>query len=159
MKKIKYEDIKTPKTVEEFRENLKKYFICTGNDWSTRNEQMVQGNNRVKIDELNSLSDLYRMFQCDIAVPCVVPYVDFDTNSISTDETIKHMFSRNFESVMKDESRFKIYDIDTNLNHSEFMSKVDCMWYGIDNQIFRQFYIKTLGDFSGYISNEIKEVV
>ena len=60
---------------------------------------------------------------------------------------------------MKDESRFKIYDIDTNLNHSEFMSKVDCMWYGIDNQIFRQFYIKTLGDFSGYISNEIKEVV
>ena len=156
MKKIKYDDIKTPKTVEEFRENLKKYFICTGNDWSTRNELMLQGNNRVKIDELKSLSDLYS--KCDSNNPMIVPYVEFDTNSITNDETIKNMFSRNFEDVMKDESRFKIYDIDTNLNHSEFMSKVDCMWYGIDNQIFRQFYIKTLGDFSGYISNEIKEV-
>ena len=150
------EDIKTPKTVEEFRENLKKYFICTGNDWSTRNELMLQGNNRVKIDELKSLSDLYS--KCDSNNPMIVPYVEFDTNSITNDETIKNMFSRNFEDVMKDESRFKIYDIDTNLNHSEFMSKVDCMWYGIDNQIFRQFYIKTLGDFSGYISNEIEEV-
>ena len=156
MKKVKYDDIKTPKTVEEFRENLKKYFICTGNDWSTRNELMLQGNNRVKIDELKSLSDLYR--KCDSNNPMIVPYVEFDTNSITNDETIKNMFSRNFEDVMKDESRFKIYDIDTNLNHSEFMSKVDCMWYGIDNQIFRQFYIKTLGDFSGYISNEIEEV-
>ena len=156
MKQIKYEDIKTPKTVEEFRENLKKYFICTGNDWSTRNELMLQGNNRVKIDELKSLSDLYS--KCDSNNPMIVPYVEFDTNSITNDETIKNMFSRNFEDVMKDESRFKIYDIDTNLNHSEFMSKVDCMWYGIDNQIFRQFYIKTLGDFSGYISNEIEEV-
>ena len=156
MKKIKYDDIKTPKTVEEFRENLKKYFICTGNDWSTRNELMLQGNNRVKIDELKSLSDLYS--KCDSTAPYIVPYVEFDTNSITNDETIENMFSRNFESVMKDESRFKIYDIDSVESHSEFMSKVDSMWYGIDNQIFRQFYIKTLGDFSGYISNEIEEV-
>ena len=156
MKQIKYKDIKTPKTVEEFRENLKKYFICTGNDWSTRNELMVQGNNRVKIDELKSLSDLYR--KCDGNNPMIVPYVEFDMNSITDKETMSMMWSRNFEEVMKDESRFKIYDIDTDLNHSEFMSKVDCMWYGIDNQIFRQFYIRTLGECSGYISNEIEEV-
>ena len=44
--------IKTPKTVEEFRENLKKYFICTGDDWSNRNTLMVMGSD-VKINELN----------------------------------------------------------------------------------------------------------
>jgi hypothetical protein len=149
MKQIKYEDIKTPKTVEEFRENLKKYFICTGNDWSTRNELMVQGNNRILIDELNSLSDLYNK---DLCVPCVVPYVDFDINSIKTEETLSMMGSRNFEDVMKDESRFKIYDIDSAESHSEFMSKSNAMWSGIDNQIYRQFYVKTLGDFSGYLT-------
>ena len=158
MKQIKYNDIKTPTTVEEFRENLKKYFICTGDDWSNRNTLMVMGSD-VKINELNSLEDLYKGWDARPYKPSIAPYVDFDMKSITELETIENMFSRNFESVMKDESRFKIYDIDTNLNHSEFMSKVDCMWYGIDNQIFRQFYIKTLGDFSGYISNEIKEVV
>ena len=152
MKKIKYDDIKTPKTVEEFRENLKKYFICTGNDWSTRNELMLQGNNRVKIDELKSLSDLYS--KCDSNNPMIVPYVEFDTNSITNDETIKNMFSRNFEDVMKDESRFKIADIDSVESHSEFMSNAKVMWIGLDNQIYRSFFYKTLGEFSGYIGSQ-----
>ena len=154
MKQIKYEDIKTPKTVEEFRENLKKYFICTGNDWSTRNELMVQGNNRVKIDELKSLSDLYR--KCDGNNPMIVPYVEFDMNSITDKETMSMMWSRNFEEVMKDESRFKIYDIDSRESQSDFMSKSNAIWSGIDNQIYRQFYIKTLGDFSGYVHSITK---
>ena len=147
MKQIKYEDIKTPKTVEEFRENLKKYFICTGNDWSTRNELMVQDNNRILVNELNSLSDLYN--KC-LSVPSIIPYVDFDINSIKTKETISMMGSRNFENVMKDESRFKIYDIDSEESHGEFLSKSNAIWSSIDNQIYRQFYVKTLGDFSGY---------
>ena len=149
MKQIKYEDIKTPKTVEEFRENLKKYFICTGNDWSTRNELMVQDNYRILINELNSLSDLYN--KC-LGVPCVVPYVDFDMNSINTEEILSMTDSSNFEDVMKDESRFKIYDINSRESQSDFMSKSNAIWSGIDNQIYRQFYIKTLGDFSGYLS-------
>jgi len=156
MKQINYNDIKTPTTVEEFRENLKKYFICTGDDWSNRNTLMVMGSD-VKINELNSLEDLYALNTHE--TPSIAPYVDFDMNSISTDETIKNMFSRNFESVMKDESRFKICDINSAESHSEFMQNAKVMWYGIDNQIFRQFFVKTLGDFSGYISNkEIKEV-
>ena len=27
-------------------------------------------------------------------------------------------------------------------------------WYGIDNQILRDFYVKTLGDFSGYVRSQ-----
>ena len=67
------------------------------------------------------------------------------------------MGSRNFENVMKDESRFKIYDINSEESHSEFMSKSNAIWSSIDNQIYRQFYVKTLGDFSGY-RNQIKDV-
>ena len=155
MKQIKYEDIKTPKTVEEFRENLKKYFVCTGNDWSTRNELMVQDKNRILINELNSLSDLYN--KC-LSVPSIIPYVDFDMNSINTEEILSMMDSRNFEDVMKDESRFKIYDIDSVASHQDFMSNAKVMWIGLDNQIYRSFFIKTLGDFSGYNSNELEEV-
>ena len=155
MKQIKYEDIKTPKTVEEFRENLKKYFICVGgNNWSERNALYTQGA-EIKINELNSLSDLYN--KC-LSVPSIIPYVDFDMNSINTEEILSMMDSRNFEDVMKDESRFKIYDIDSRESQSDFMSKSNAIWSGIDNQIYRQFYIKTLGDFSGYVRNKIKDV-
>ena len=157
MKKIKYEDIKTPKTVEEFRENLKKYFICTGDDWSNRNTLMVMGSD-VKINELNSLEDLYKGWDARPYKPSIAPYVDFDMKSITELETIENMFSRNFESVMKDESRFKICDIDSAESHSEFMSNAKVMWIGLDNQIYRQFFIKTLGDFSGYISKHINYI-
>ena len=39
------------------------------------------------------------------------------------------------------------------------MNEVEVMWYGIDNQILREFYIKTLGDFSGYeVIDNLEEV-
>ena len=161
MKQINYNDIKTPKTVEEFRENLKKYFICTGSDWSERNALYTQGA-EIKINELNSLSDLYNRKEIPmhmLGTPKIAPYVDFDMDTIKTEETMSMMWSRNFEEVMKDESRFKICDIVSNETHSEFMSNAKVMWIGIDNQIYREFFIKTLGDYSGYISNkEIEEV-
>lgn len=157
MKIIKYDDIKTPKTVEEFRENLKKYFVCFGKDWSNRNALLYQGDLHgiVYIDELNSLSDLYNY---EISKPMITPYIDFDVNSISGAEIMKNMFSRNFEDVMKDESRFKVLDIDSNKSNLEFFEKFEPMWYSIDNQILREFYIKTLGDFSGYSKYELEEV-
>ena len=96
---IKYDDIKTPKTVEEFRENLKKYFVCFGKDWSNRNVLLYQGDlhGTVYIDELNSLSDLYNY---EISKPMITPYIDFDVNSISGAEIMKNMFSRNFEKYL-----------------------------------------------------------
>ena len=157
MKQIKYNDIKTPTTVEEFRETLKKYFICTGDDWSNRNELMVMGSES-KINELNSLEDLYKGWDARPHKPSIAPYVDFDMKSITELETIENMFSSNFESVMKDESRFKICDIDSVESHSEFMNTAKVMWIGLVNQIYRSFFIKTLGDFSGYNSNELEEV-
>ena len=156
MKIIKYDDIKTPKTVEEFRENLKKYFVCFGKDWSNRNVLLCQGDLHgiVYIDELNSLSDLYDF---EIGKPMITPYIDFDVNSISGAEIMMNMLDRNFEEVFKDESRFKVLDIDSKESNLEFFDN-EPMWYSIDNQILREFYIKTLGDFSGYSKYELEEV-
>jgi len=153
MKQIKYNDIKTPTTVEEFRENLKKYFICTGDDWSNRNKLMVMGSES-KINELNSLEDLYKGWDAHPHKPSIAPYVDFDMKSITDIEISQNMLTRNFETVMQDESRFKIADIDSVESHSEFMSNAKVMWIGLDNQIYRSFFYKTLGEFSGYIGSQ-----
>ena len=62
---ISLKDVKTPKTVEEFRENLRKYFHCYENPKNTdhlyfKDEKNDQKEFRsVKIDQLNSLDDLY----------------------------------------------------------------------------------------------------
>ena len=158
MKKIKYDDIKTPATVEEFRTNLKKYFCCVGED---RNYLFTQFNQRGwDINSLHSLSDLYfkELNAGSTATPNVIAYVDTDMNKLTNEEIMKHWGSRNFESIMKDESRFKIYNINTFEHHSEYFGSNKPKWYGIDNQLLRSFYMKTLGDFSGYKVSKLSEV-
>ena len=49
--------IKIPTTVEEFRQNLKKYYWSMGN----KGLYVQQIGRPVKYDELNSLSDLYEL--------------------------------------------------------------------------------------------------
>jgi len=158
MKKIKYDDIKTPATVEEFRTNLKKYFCCVGED---RNYLFTQFNQRGwDINSLHSLSDLYfkELNAGSTATPNVIAYVDTDMNKLTNEEIMKHWGSRNFESIMKDESRFKIYKIKNQNHHNAFMMSNKPKWYAIDNQFMRSFLIKTLGDFSGYTLVEKSEV-
>ena len=58
MKTIKYEEIKTPTTVAEFRENLKKYFLTP----PTRDNKptlVVRSNAKqnILVDEISSFSD------------------------------------------------------------------------------------------------------
>lgn len=67
--------INTPQTEVEFRENLRKYFVCLGN------KLYVQEGNGVVVDNLNSLTDLYNL--CD-GTPSITVKVhlkkDFRTN-------------------------------------------------------------------------------
>jgi len=161
MKTIKYEEIKTPKTVEEFRTNLKKYFICIGKD---REILMVRGNNEehdIQVDELESFSDLYEQ-----GVEMITPTISFDVKKITMDETIQNMFQRDFTSVLSDEKRFPIYEMENADDVQEYVRTKNPMWVKMDNQILRCFFAKTLGDFSGYIwrdnpefNNKEKEVV
>ena len=154
MKTIKYEDIRTATTVAEFRENLKKYFLIT-TDTANNAELVVRSNDvqRVEIDKLDSLSDLF-----SLGVTHIVPTIAINTDQITQQEIIKNMFTRDFSSVLNDSSRFPIYEMNNHKDRSDFLDYVDVMFYSVDNQILRSFYAKTLGKFSGYVSSEQKEV-
>ena len=138
MKKNKVEtlfkDIKTPETLEEFHENLRKYYICP------RDFLYVMYHlDEIKVESLKSLSDLYE--RCPEKTPQIVPKVVFDMEDVT-----KHMNETGQDSssdgFFDNEDNFKIYE-----NQTEFISY---RWFTIDNQIMREFYIKTLGEFSGY---------
>ena len=146
MKTIKYEDIKTPSTLEEFRNNLKKYFVCYGLD---RELLMVRGQkHNIKVDEITSFSDLYKW-----GVQMITPTISFDVNKITTDETITNMFQRDFSSVLNDEKRFPIDEMNSSDDVMKYIKTKDPKFVKMDNQILRCFFQKTLGDFSGYGSN------
>ena len=135
-KTISLKDVKTPKTVEEFRENLRKYYMCLGDDL------YVQQLNNVKIDELNSLSDLYDLHH----EPMICPNVDWNMDDVHNhmDKTGQIMSCNGF---FDDDKNYTLYE--SQMDHSRYGNP---SWFKIDNQILREFYVKTLGDFSGYVS-------
>ena len=147
MKKNKVEtvlfgDIKTPTTVEGFRENLRKYYSQYGEDFTELYVKEVHcGYNIVEvlIDELDSLSDLYKFHPR----PNISPFVVWKMKDVKKfmDETGQF---NSCDGFWDDESRFTIY------TNREDYHKSRSSWVTIDNQVMREFYIKTLGEFSGY---------
>ena len=137
-KTISLKDVKTPKTVEEFRENLRKYYMCLGDDL------YVQQLNNVKIDELNSLSDLYDLHQD----PMICPNVDWNMDDVEKhmDKTGQFISCNGF---WDDENNYTLYE--SQKDHSRYGNPSSVK---IDNQILREFFVKTLGDFSGYVTKE-----
>ena len=82
MKQIKYNDIKTPTNVDEFRENLKKYFVCIGKD---REYLMTRGRTHdIPVNTISSFDNLY-----ELGVEMLTPSISVDVKKISSDETIK----------------------------------------------------------------------
>ena len=118
-KTISLKDVKTPKTVEEFRENLRKYYMCLGDDL------YVQQLNNVKIDELNSLSDLYDLHPDPMITSQVYWNTDMDNKNYTLFDSMK-----------------------------EYLNYGHPRWVSLDNKLLREFYVKTLGDFSGYVTDK-----
>ena len=163
LKQINFESIKTPTTVEEFRVNLRKYYVCM-NNWSGKRDRLMtfqSMSNAVDyehghdINKLNSLSDLYEL-EGTFSTPQIAPTIVFNTRSLTDKEIVSNMMTRDFSFVMSDKSRFKIFEINDYKDQSLYMNE-DANWYTIDNQILRSFYAKTLGEFSGYVLNAMKE--
>jgi len=133
-----FKDIKTPETLEEFHENLRKFYVCPRDFIYVMNHL-----DEIKVESLNSLSDLYE--RCPEQTPMVTPKVVWEWKDVK-----KHMkeTGQDFSSdgFFDNEDNFKIYE-----DQEEFFRQCDTpKFYNIDNQILREFYIKTLGEFSGY---------
>jgi len=137
-----FKDIKTPETLEEFHENLRKFYVCPRDFIYVMNHL-----DEIKVESLESLSDLYE--RCPEQTPKIIPKVVWDMKDVK-----KHMDETGqvsscdgfFDNVISSENQdnFKIYE------DKNFMKSHRSSWVTIDNQIFREFYIKTLGEFSGY---------
>ena len=147
---IKLSDIKTPTTVEEFRENLSRFFVKDGGT----NNLMVMGiPNSIPIEEISSLDDIYTItgtgFGGDGSSPSITPTVDFSMDDVKDfmDRTGQVMTCNGF---FENEDNFTLYD-----DQSEFVQNEDNVkFYTLDNQILRGFYTRVLGDFSGYQGRE-----
>ena len=134
---VKFKDIETPTTLEGFRENLMKYYVCH------ERKLVVQGD-LVSVDDLECLVDLYKI----TPQPMITPLVYYDR-----DDVRKHMMKPNhflsFEGLFEEDEFATIYE-----NQQDFINSGIPSWVKIDNQILREFFVKTLGDFSGYVTKE-----
>ena len=168
-KTIKFKDIKTPKTVEEFRDNLTKYYC---NHFGKR---LLNGEGQtVKIAELENMEDLYKVgdehYQwngSDHDYPnfSLTPTIVLEkqnkdkTKYLKENEILWNLEENEYhiEKVCKEfwenEDNFTIYEND----QSSFIQHQDNLhdgvyWYPYwkQNTLMREYYQKTLGEYGGY---------
>ena len=141
--------IKTPKDVREFRENLKKYYMVhpintevlnygvNVEDLDINNLYLFVNTDTDDYDiplmDISNLDDLYEICEGE---PMITPKMDMD-----------NLF---FNEELSNENNFKIYE-----TQEEFLTEGEPRWYSLSSQLVRQFYMMTLGDFSGYVYEEM----
>lgn len=149
MTTVNLSEVETPTTVEEFRENLRRFFMKDGGS----DNLMVMGRDSIPIESISSFSDIYSMtgtgFGGDGSSPSITPSVDFSM------DTVREFMSKTgqvFSCVgfFEDEDNFDLYDVSED-QVGYITSSRNMKWYSLDNQILREFFSKVLGEFSGYI--------
>ena len=149
--KVELQPIQTPTTVEEFRENLKKYYVCKGEELCVQFEGSACS---VPISEFTSITDLYKYTETgwfgNEEVLSVVPKITFSEKQL--DEMCSKEFYR-FASrrFWEDRKNFNVWE-----DEEDFFKKGKAIWYPLCNQIMRRFYSLTLGKFSGYEYSDYK---
>ncbi|MBC8442626.1 MAG: hypothetical protein H8D80_00390 [Proteobacteria bacterium] len=135
---IKYQDIETPTTVEEFRENLRKYYCVIDNE-----QLYVMDEWNIMVDELNSLDSLYSMTKQN--PPSIIPLVEYDGKDVRNYMDENGLYNSSW-GFFENTDKYKMIPSGSDL------LGWNPMWVKIDNQIVREFFVKTLGEFSGYIN-------
>ena len=140
--------IKTPKTVEEFRQNLNKYFYGCG-----KNALYVKPANGVAraipIASISSLNDIYRLtgsgFGGDGSSPCITPLINFDMDEVADYMDANELYCDAWGFFGDD---YKVYNKEKSFKVQHKVKNPK--WFSLDNQILREFYVKVLGEFAGY---------
>ena len=140
---VKFADIETPKTVEEFRANLKRFFMSFGDD-CLYVKCSINGTFGVPFEEINSLGDLYSK----TGLLQIIPLVGYSNADLK-----RFMKSRGtpfsaWGFFADEKNNVRIWDWEK-LSRSDLFD-LPLKWNHIENQILREFLVKVLGDFSGY---------
>ena len=136
--------IRVPETVEEFRDNLRKYFHTRGENLIltevVREGTSVQAGRTYEVDisTLTRMGDLYpEKWGGEVWLMPLAEQVK-DT----TDYMMETMQAVSCWGYFKDPDNFRLYDSVPEMNNP--------CWVKLDNQIWREYFALTLGDFSGY---------
>ena len=139
-------NIKTPQNVEEFRTNLKKYYMCLGDN----NDELYVRNcdtDGINVNDINSLSDLYQRCSINFLTPSLIPKVNQLKEFLKFMKETNQIFSTN--GYFLDENNYEVIE-----DNQKFILNYNPVWIGLDNKIYREFFYLTLGDFSGYVESD-----
>lgn len=145
------DEIKTPTTVEEFRKNLKQYYVTIQENG--RDVLVVRGMN-IPLEEISSFKDIYIKTKSgwygDGSSPEICPMITPLKDPV--DYMLEFHMGLSIQGYFNDESNFVLWD-----NYLEFRKNGQPTWYSLDHHWLREFYMMTLGEFSGY--SLVEEVV
>ena len=150
---IRLKDIKTPTTLEEFSENLKKYYFGYGKDslYVKPEDGDADG---IGYHLINSFDDIYKNtksgFGGNGTSPSIVPMITNSTFQKLSDKICENMFDKTLSDEELDDvfDNVEVYEF-SDKKRGEFMD-MSIFWSKLDNKVMRRFYAKTLGEFSGY---------
>jgi len=150
---VRFEDIETPTTVEEFRKNLKRYYVS----FQGQDALYVKAGDDsfpIPYSKISSLDDLYGLTKTGFGYgggsPSIVPLALYDSNSLYAfmDRTGQYSSCDGFWSDPN--SDIKVFNR-LKINPKKWMKMMEkLVWVTLDNQIYREFYTKSLGRFSDY---------
>ena len=159
IKQIAFETIQTAKNIQQFRDNLKKYFVTMDDDLMIKHKNQLDF---INIHIINSMNDVYKIrefgwFGSGLSFK-LVPLCNIKKEEIDYISD----FTKGFDSetriieVLNDPKRSTILEVSSNDNLMSNLGKKNFApsWVKMDNPIWRTFFIKTLGEYSGYKNNE-----
>ena len=163
---IKFDDIKTPKTLKEFHKNLRKYFFSGTSKglfaepkqikkvldylWVKTDKTYLK---QIEISKLKSLFNIKNYFS-DGETPLIAPCIHFAKSSLSKYDLRTALSSKLYDDAKIFDYSDKSNDSDTQIAFTKNLNK--CFWYKISNSYLRTFYQKTCGEFMFHKKKEQK---
>jgi len=151
--------IVTPKTIEEFHENLRKYYVTVPfgveynpnigrNEYPIENYELFVMEGHIKLTDIKSFSDIYMITKTGWCgnnglSPSIIPLITLEKDVM--DYINENKMWGNCHSYFIEEERFHLYE-----DFDDIRENGQMLWYTLDNHLLREFYMMTLGDFSGY---------
>ncbi len=138
--------IKTPTSVEEFRDNLQKYYVGNGLKGTPH---LTLPHTFLPINEISSFDDIYTLTKSgfsdggDGLSPSISPMITMKKDIREWMDETSQLFS--FKGYFYVEENYTLWD-----NQYEYIDKGNPIWSRLDNQMMRDFYHITLGKFCGY---------
>ena len=161
---LKIEDIKTPKTIEEFRYNLKRY--CLGNTNSIFIYNKINGKKyKIEVNKLSKISDVLKFLEadsavgittreCNVVLMCDISEInlkDLMMNKEDAIETLKKVYLFNNQDIEERRNFLNStpYAIDKIVSGRTVINEIDTipMQTAINQEVLSDLYHHLFGEY------------